>query len=143
MSPVLLWTGSSGISPIRLPVAAKSTSHRCSAWREKTAKLMPSGIMVAPGCMGEPGEISKAHFGESETFFIFCLKGKTTSAGRFQKLFQPASQKKMMRTQMMPVVLRFFRCAIPIIIVVCGHECIGSLCLLQENFAAVIEEKST
>ena len=70
MSPVLLWTGSSLISPIRDPVGVKSTSHRFSAWREKRAKFMPPGVMVAPSCMGEPGETSKDHLGESVIFFM-------------------------------------------------------------------------
>jgi hypothetical protein len=70
MSPVLLWFGSSLISPMEVPAGEKSTSVTFSACLEKTAKFMPSGIMVAPGSIGEPGAISKDHFGVSETVFI-------------------------------------------------------------------------
>ena len=78
MSPVLLWIGSSSISPMSVPAGVKSDSHRFSACREKKAKLMPSGTMLAPSCMGEPGVISKVHFGESETFFMSLQKVNTT-----------------------------------------------------------------
>lgn len=74
MSPVLLWSGSSFISPIGVPSGVNSTNQIFWACRENTAKFIPSGIMVAPSCIGEPGAIEKRHFAESETVFMFFLK---------------------------------------------------------------------
>ena len=61
MSPVLLISGSKGISAIGLDFAfSKRTSLMDVACREKTEKFTPSGVMVAPRGRGRPAFVFHA-----------------------------------------------------------------------------------
>jgi hypothetical protein len=56
ISPVLLISGSKGISPIALGLSfSKKTIVNDVACREKREKFTPSGVIVAPRGRGRPG----------------------------------------------------------------------------------------